>query len=252
MNYNQYNDAFSNGDYAELDKIARDINNKKKLYKDAKNNNKTFEKDTVKGISAYYGDPNFSFLPMDNHYHKNKGDFVSGLPTPLEDQSCSDTMSKSSISSDNLSSMYNLKNNGYSSDNLSSDDYSLMFTPSETDLSSGYSSLPRKTKKHLKLSTEHLKKYKDNDDKAFNHMMSCLECKQQLLNLLKENNHVFSHDTQNNTQRNTNNINTDINDKTNKDDTTLFGLNYKELRDIIILIMIGVIIIVFIDVFLRK
>ena len=256
MNYNQYNDPFSNTEFIELDKEARKIADKRKsVYKDVKKTNKNFDKETLKGIDAYYGDPTFSFLPMDNNYFKKKGDFISGLPTVFENsdnESKSDDFS-SSISSDRLSQMhdsnpYKIKNKNKKdvknfSDNILSDCGSLSFSGnfSDTDLSSGYSSLPKKHKSHLRLNTDHLKKYKDHDDKnILNHIKTCTECKTQLLELLKENNHVFSNSYKND-------LNMSI-----QDNDSFFGLNYKEFKNVLILIIIGIIIIVVIDLFLRK
>lgn len=221
-----YNDAFANNDYQELDKLARHVNNKKKLQKSIERKNNRFEKEIYKGISCYNNDSSFNFLPINKTYN---GDFVSSLPSPMEENS---------IETKSLSSKSN-------------DDISINSTNLDTELSSGYSLLPKKQKKRLRLNTEHLKKYKSNDDKyVLKHIKECDECKQQLLELLKENNHIF----QNQISQSIPNPPSILKQPIKQEEKTesLFSLNYVEIRNIVIIILAGILLIVLIDIFLRR
>jgi hypothetical protein len=224
MNNNQYNDVFSNSDGSELEKMARERLKKQKIYNEAKNNRKRFESDVVRGISAYNSN---DFSPVETIFkdvktYNSNSDFVSSLPSVLEN-----TETNISETTDNNSCFTN--------------------TIIESDLSSGYSSLPKKTKKHLRMSSNHLKKYSDNDDeKILNHIKKCSECRTQFMSLLKQNdNHVMPIVQQPIIHQPIINQQEDNSDK-------ILGLKYKELRDVIIWIIIGVLIIFFLDVFLRK
>lgn len=226
MNYSKYNDAFSNNEYSDLDRKARELNNKKKnMYKSVNRNNKKFEKEMIKGIEACYSDKSFTFLPINNHY-KQKGDFVSGLPTPFDEKSY-DT--KSSFSDDISKSP------------------TLFLPNSESDLSSEYSSLPKKAKKHLRLKTEHLKNYSEDDESSpLDHIKKCDECKQQIMNFLKEEGYVFP-----NNKKTTDTV-VSVSIPNIAKEESILGLSYKEVRDIVILIMVGIVIIVLIDLTLSK
>jgi hypothetical protein len=222
---NNFDEVFINNDLDNLDRMARDINKKKHHYKDISNDINNNEKTTLKGIEAFSNEPNFSFSPQSNFYDKNgnyKSDFFSGLPTPLDE-----------ISIDKSEKSFALSSNKYStnSDNIESFD----------DISSEYTLLPKKKKKHLRLNNEHLKDYSESDDKLIlKHIQNCEECKDHLLNLLKNENHFIS------SQKNPEIINT------NKETEKNFEINYKELKDVIILIIIGIIIIFVLDIFLRR
>jgi hypothetical protein len=230
MNFSEYDNAFSNNEYIELDKKARDINNNKKknMYKSVDKNNKKFEKEMVRGIEACYSDKSFTFLPINNNY-KRQGDFVSGLPTPFDEKS------------------YDTKSN------FSSDDKTTLFLPnSESDLSSEYSSLPKKIKKRLRLKTEHLKKYSEDDESSsLDHIKKCDECKQQIINFLKTEGYIFPNNKTDNTIIPAATTTTVPISNIEKEESFL-GLSYREIRDIVILIMVGIIIIVLIDLYASR
>lgn len=225
-NNNNFDEVFHNNERDNLDKMAREINNKKKyqnnMMKNVSKNISENEKTTIKGIEAFSNDTNFSFSPQTNFYDKNgnyKSDFMSGLPTPLDEQSNNNSDIFTLKSANNYSDKYN--------DSVENFD----------DISSEYSFLPKKKKKHLRLNNEHLKEYSENDDKLIlNHIQNCKECKYHLLNILKNENHLLKNEKK-------------IID--NKKEEKFFGLDYKELKDIIILIIIGIIIIFVLDIFLR-
>lgn len=242
-----FNDAFGNTDN-ELDKMARDLNNKKsKYYNNVKKQNRSFELDTMRGIEAFANEPGFQFAPQINNY---RGDFISGLPTPLENDSDDnfsyntknpDNNSYNSNSDNNESFSLNNKKNLHNSEN--SEHFLSSINNSDNtynDIMSEYSSLPKKKKKHLRLNNKHLQDYTENDDRLIlQHIKNCDECKKHLLNLLKSENHFIP--PQN------------VEKYVEKESNTLFGsVNYKEIKEVIILIIIGIIIIFILDIFLRR
>jgi hypothetical protein len=264
--YNSYNEAFNNNDTNELDQMAKSIINKNKsgsgssnkssgvsynghfnnnnnnnmkihknnMFNKVKHNNKSFEKETLKGVEAFQNNVDFKFSPMDNFYddktQEYRGDFMSGLPTPLDN----DSIDSKTYRSDSLS--LNLDDNSQSPDYFN-------------DITSEYSFLPKKKKNHLRMNNNHLQKYTENDDKeVLNHLKKCAECRGQLLHLLKNNGHVFNNNT---TDKTDNKISNNIN-KSNNNESIIGKINYIEMKEIIILIMIGIIIIFVLDIFLRK
>ena len=88
------------------------------------------------------------------------------------------------------------------------------------------------------MNNKHLQEYSENDDnKVLDHIKNCDECKNQLLGLLKKNDMMCQ-------QNSKGNVN---------EEGGIFGkINYTELKEIIILLMIGIIIIFIIDIFLRR
>lgn len=204
QNYNQYNDAFSNSDNMELDKLARELNNKRKAHKKANQNYKSFTKGIAEGISSYNDKNQFNFLPA----------------------SCNDSQDNQSSNDNNL---YNM------SITSSLDDINPYI--SDDEISSNYSSLPKKEKKSLRMNSNHLNHFKSNDDsKILSHLKKCGDCKNQLFELLQKK-HGEHNLVDNNAQKQNYN-------------NTFSGLQDSELKNILIIIVIGIIIIIFIDVLL--
>jgi hypothetical protein len=238
LSYNAFNEAFgSNND--QIDNLARDLNNKKKsMYNNVLAGHKTFEQDTIRGIEAFSNEPGFQFAPQSQFYNGKtgefKGDFKSGNPTPLE---YSDDNSDNNSLSFSLNSGKSFGNNMQNSANSSSQQYEHF-----NDISSEYSYLPKKKKKHLRLNTTHLQEYTENDDHLIlEHIKKCNECKQHLLKLVKNDTHF--------TQKNEI-IKEEI--KEDNSNSLLGKINYKEMKEVIILIIIGIIVIFVLDIFLRR
>jgi hypothetical protein len=96
-----------------------------------------------------------------------------------------------------------------------------------SDITSEYSLLPQKSKRKLRNNTNHLSSYTDNDDdKVINHVTKCKECKSHLMKLLRKN---------------TDNKIIEIND-----DKVLKKTNVN-IRDIVLLIFIGIFVIILLD-----
>lgn len=200
--FNKYND-----DNDKLDKMAREINDKNKLYRQEQNEYINQSKETLQGINRLF---NSKYTPSEFGFFSAQGDFSSrlperndgllerndglperssGLPTPL-------------------------------SDSPQSDFGDVTFSDMES-LSSSYSSLPPKIKKHLK-ENKHLERYSDDNDNIIKHMEQCEECKKQLQKLMMQQNE------------------------------NILNISGQELKHMLILILIGIFIIIFIDVFFRK
>jgi hypothetical protein len=238
----QFNEAFGDINH-ELDKKAREINKKKKnLYNTVQQTNNSQDKETVKGIDAFANEPGFQFSPQSNFYdnHGNlKSDFTSGIPTPLD-------INYYDSDIDNNSSGDKFSLGGQNSEHfLSLSNYS------DSDIISAYSESPKKKKKHIRFNTNHLKNYNDNEEeKILEHIKNCTECKNHLINLLRNDNHFIQ--TNNPIQKHTSNDDQYIIQKENTDNSIFEKINYKELKEIIILIIIGIIIIFVLDIFLRR
>ena len=120
----------------------------------------------------------------------------------------------------------NQLNNDDNSDTAVIKDFSL----TQTDMTSNYSSLPMKYKKQFKSSNEHLAKYNDNDKDILEHLSHCSDCTNKLEKLMK---HISSDKTEHLTNQN-----------------NIFSIG--EMKDLIILILVGVFIIIVISMFIRR
>lgn len=96
----------------------------------------------------------------------------------------------------------------------------------------------------MRLNTEHLQRYTENDEHhILEHIKKCDECKQHLLKLLRSDNHFIQNEKEKEKEKPREEI----------QESTIFGkINYKELKEVIILIIIGIIIIFVLDIILRK
>jgi hypothetical protein len=238
----EFNDAFNNKDSKDLDKLARQVNNKH-----VKGNNNNLNK--FNGIvcdqlscspysqQSINQNQNYSFF-------STQGDFSSTPPiSSVNDQLFSDSSSNGSTFDNVSKKIYANKkvfSESESFQSLSSDQFD------NNSLSSTYSSLPLKIKKHLKLESPHMKKYTDTDnDKAVSHLKTCDECKNQLIALLSSNNIINPNILQSQNQHNSRNFKPIQNN-------TFLNLINPEIKDIFVLILIGIIIIMFIDIFIRN
>lgn len=225
-------------------------------------------------------------LGSDFNYEESQGQFDLGLPTPIYNQIKKKSKKSEEYNDINLNSdMSNSTDSAFTAStqddsfidlpfkkqdkikhykksahvkNFESDfsDSSLdqMFDPSYmsqiSDISS-FSSLPQKIKKKIRNESPHLAKYKDKDEKdVFGHILNCTECKNQLAGLLKT---VVSQDENNVCKNTSSNVNQINNQKTiHYNDSQIFGMNTFELKDMLILLLIGIFIIIFIDMFVRR
>lgn len=256
MSYCQYNNAYINNDDNNLDKLARKINDerKKTQYVNAKNNLINQTNNTCIGIDCLSDPSNSRFAPTNliNNYNYLDNNNSSNLPTPILMSNDSETKSIKSINSTNSNLSFISKDNNMSrsigSINSSFDNIKEIneMTDDYSTLSNTYSILNPIEKKHyLKLNTKHLKELdnKKDDKKVLLHIQNCNQCRDELLNLLG---------TKINSQNNIQNlsepyINSSINSSNN-----ILNLTDFELKDILILILIGITIIILLDFFIKK
>jgi len=269
--YQQYNNAFANDDNDGLDQMARQVNNnKKKLNKRAQSGFNKQQKENCVGINCLMDQSNARFAPPnlgDNFgFFSAQGDFSSKLPTPLLTNNKYDDSASSKFNDNSSMNTFNTNNtnNTFSTSNVninSSDDQINSFSSKminiESDISSSYSSLPQKIKSHLRSTTKHLKKYDETDEKnTVNHLKTCSQCRSEFFNLLQEEHHIFKNSANTNANTNANNnvsTNVNNNDQLQKPQTGgILNLSTPELKDILILILIGVVIIILLDIFIRK
>lgn len=242
----QFNGAFDNSESKELDKLARKINNKH-----AKSDN-TFTK-KFSGIVCDQLDctpysqqiigansaPSFfsaqgDYSPM---YAPVNAPFLSLQQKQKDDES---------IESSSFGSTFDKK--------VYSESDSFQSLSSEAldngSLSSTYSSLPSKIKKRLRMSSPHLKKNKqlsNSDDNDVQHLKSCDDCRNRLLALLSGTNLLPHTNLLEKTQHNK-----QIDKPIQKSSNSFLNLTNPELKDVMVLILVGVIIIMLIDIFVRQ
>ena len=235
MSYCHYNNAFSNKESDDLDKMARKLNNdrkKNKKYKEHMLNvvQKGIQQDennTYDGMEMLMDPAYIRYAPLNNMsefgFFSTQGDFSSKLPTPLTQNK---TISEQSDSDQSITFSDIESNQSFSS-------------LSNIDLSSNYSSMSPKKKKHLRSSSKHLKQYSDNDDaEIIHHLKKCEQCKTQLFQILQKDSHP---------------INYQIQSTNNQQQTEHFGkilnISASELKDVMILLLIGIFIIIVLDFF---
>lgn len=219
---NKYEGVFSNKENEELDKLARKINNDRKK-PNAKNTMLDKSLELYSGMESLMDPANVKFAPSsllpNFSFFSTQGDFSSQLPTPMKKVRINDSYDDRS-----MTTIASGSDNTFGSKIVTPEESISDF---ESDISSNYSSLKPTLKKHLKMSNNHLKTYHENDEVTIlNHINKCIECKKQLLTLL-------------------NNGNTPQN-------TSILNLSTVEIKDILIMILIGVFIIILIDFFFRR
>lgn len=124
-----------------------------------------------------------------------------------------------------------------------------------SDISSNYSSLSPKLKNQFKMKSQHLKNYNDNNDQdILQHTAHCTQCKNLLTDLLKSIVTKNGDNLMNNSQssQNLQNKINYSNHNNQESKSEIFGVNMPELKELLILVVIGIFIIVFIDVFMKK
>lgn len=248
MNDTQYNNAFYNNSNKDLDQMARNINNKrKKIIKDVAKDYDRDENEMAVGLANLQNLENAKFMPHSYNpncgFFSTQGDYsdrnpagISKYPTDLNsvdslnstDEISTFSSNESKFDSESIMTPISFYNKEYS-------DNSSIFSDT--------SSLTPKIKKHLKLNTSHLKNIENtSDDKILDHINNCEQCKNQVFMLLKkennyDTNHLFGKEH--------------YNDSVKKQ--TYDGIfKSPETKDIIILILIGVFIIVFLDMFIKR
>jgi len=211
-----YNNAFNNDVNENLDKMARKINNdRKKLPHNIKNDILNQYNESTKLINYMSNNETiqpYGFFSTQGNYADNSSKLNLKSETDVESMYLPNSENKSMFSYNTLKSDTNYL----------------------SDVSSNYSSLPSKMKYNMRLNTKHLKDYNEKDDnKIIDHIKKCDECKNELIFILTKSQ-----------------INK--NSKPITDNKIInFNISNNELKDIFILILIGIFIIIVIDMFIR-
>lgn len=250
-----YSDPYKYNDPSvDLDKLARKVNeNRKKMAKNVALDFNNDMNEINNGISRLENSPNKIYLPtsMTNNLPPTYGEFTNrnlSIPT-FSDNSSKNTVFSESISYGSFSSLpesiVNSENSVNSSFNSSfnSDsnrDRESIFTDGISEMSlSVDSKLPLKVKSKLK-QNKHLHN-KDSDHDMISHINNCSTCRKELMSLLT-----------NNENQNDKNINIENKNQTTKNINKLKQFNTSDIKDIIIILMIGIFIIILLDIFLKN
>jgi len=105
------------------------------------------------------------------------------------------------------------------------------FSFADISTASSYSSLTPKQKKRFKSDNKHLSKFNGNDKNSIIHLKECEQCRDKLLKILKDDNIIQP-----------NKIN----------EANILNLSTPELKDILIIMLGGVILIIILDSIFRK
>ena len=246
-----YNINYNNDDIDKLDKMARELNNKKtslcrKVVNDFNENQQMWKN----GIDNVVNSQKFSYLPMNKNYNNGLYDETMSAETYETDKtnktnntdySISDisyASSNSSNSSKSSISDFTKRDNKYFSDTQSVDSF---FDDKSIDT---YLS-NKENKKNVKFNkiVESIN-YDDcskDDDNIFIHVKKCNNCKNKLLKFLNN-----SSDTENKCKYSKI---FDINNK--KDYLRNDSKREFNVKEIVIFIMIGIFIIIMLDILLR-
>lgn len=234
-----YNINYENDEIDKLDKLARELNNKKtSLCRKVINDYNNKEKNWKSGIDNVINSEKFSYLPMNKNFNKGlyndtttvetydtyKTDITNKTNKTNTDYSMSDI---SYTSSTNFSE----EDNKYFSDNYSVDSF---FDNKSID---SYLN-NKKNKKNVRfnkiIESINYDECSKNDKNIFEHIKKCYNCKNKLINFL------------NNNDNNKNKC------KYSKNKNTYNNLYKKyNIKEIIIFIMIGIFIIIMLDILLR-
>ena len=246
-----YNINYNNDDIDKLDKMARDLNNKKtslcrKVVNDF-NENQQMWKD---GMDNVVNSQKFSYLPMNKNYNNGLYDETMSAETyettkSNTDYSMSDVSYASSMSSaSSVSSIpdFAKRDNNYFSDTNSMDSF---FDDKSIDT---YLS-NKENKKNVKFNkiVESIN-YDDcsKDDKnIFEHVKKCNNCKNKLLRFLNN-----SSDTENKCKF-SKIFDENISNVFKKDNNSRDSKKVFNVKEIVIFLMIGIFIIIMLDILLR-
>lgn len=262
-----YNINFNNDDSDKLDKLAREINNKKtSLCKKVTEEFDKNQQDWKNGINTVINAQKFSYLPMNKNFNKkinNNPDNISVNTFNLSDsesyKSNSDNSNFSDFASlDSNDSNFASKDNKYfknndnyfkNSDNYfkNNDNYSTDSVFIDSESIDTYLKNPKykKNPKFNKLvESVDYDECSKNDDNIFDHIKKCNNCKNKLLKFL---NGSYIEDSDNKI------CNFFTNDQNKKE--SLFNNiknNNINMKEIVILIMIGIFIIIMLDLLLKS
>lgn len=256
----QFNSAFDNSESKELDKLARKINNKNSK------TNTTFSQKFAGIVCDQLDCTPYSQqqigLENGNSFFSAQGDY-SPMYAPINAPNLK--MENNSNINSNINSDSSF-DSSFDSSHMSTFDKKV-FSESDSfkslsseqldnnSLSSTYSSLPMKIKKRLRMSSPHLKTEKqsvNSDNNDIQHLKSCDDCKNRLLALISGSNLLPHTNLLENSQNKQNVQKANKNNSIQNSSNSFLNLINPELKDIMVLILVGVIIIMLIDIFVTR
>jgi hypothetical protein len=221
-------DMAYNDNSEDLDKMARELNNKKN------NLFKSVHDDFEKKQSKWEND----IIEYNNSYKNPYGYFNAH---PKSDSSKSISIDSNSMESN--SSNHNLIDDNTDYDSISIDSPSLdsyIDTIKDKDKEKGREYKKKPIHNFIK-SLSHNKK-KSNEEDIFSHIKYCFECREQLLRYMKNHEKIDSKS----------NIISDKNNKNKINNESLFSyFGTIQIKEIFLIIILGIILIIFLD-FLMK
>jgi hypothetical protein len=303
-NQNNYASPDQNSD-CNLDDMARNINQQHKAANSKATKDRSVQLNEISQGFDYLSNSPIGFPTSSPSYSffSTQGDFSSGLPanflkkSPLMDSSSdtssrystgnhsmeNDSMGNDSMENDsvwnNSTENHSMWNNSMENKSMGSNYSFKSFDGSMDDISSSFSSLPSKLKRHLKNDSRHIHDMKNKDDKTIiNHLKKCIQCREQLLKIISTDSHIFSPESvsnisqptssnirqpassnikqpaSSNTRQHVTNQPTMFQTPVNKiqQNSGFLNLNFPELKDLLVILLVGIIIIVILDIFFRR
>jgi hypothetical protein len=231
-----YNINYNNDDIDKLDKLAREINNKKTLLCKKVTNDFNENQDNWKnGIDNVINSQKFSYLPMNKNY--NKGIYNDTI-TNDTDKTSGTNYSISDMSDISYESDFSRRDNNFFDTNLSDINSVDSFFDSESIDTYLTNSKNKKNVKFNKIvESIDYDECSKNEDNIFEHVKKCINCKNKLLKFLNNSS------SSNNDCKYSKIFDGNINNNIKKD---------YNIKEITIFLMIGIFIIIILDILLRN
>lgn len=245
-----YNINYENDEIDKLDKLARELNNKKtSLCRQVANDYNNKEDKWKNGIDNVLNSEKFSYLPMNKHF--NKGLYNDNMTVETIDTYKTDKTNKtnktntdysiSDISYGSSISNFSDKDNKYFSETASVDSF---FDDKSIDSYLNNKENKKNVKFNKIIESFDYDDCSKDDKNIFEHVKKCYNCKNKLIQFLNNNS-----DTNN--KCNFSKI-FDKNNYKNQHKTSDNNLKKEyNLKEIVIFLMIGIFIIIMLDILLR-
>lgn len=247
-----YNINYENDEIDKLDKMARELNNKKtSLCRQVANDFNNKEEKWKSGIDNVLNSEKFSYLPMNKNFNKglyNNNLYDETMSAETYDTFKTDKTDKTdktnktytdySVSDISYGSNFSDRDNKYFSDTQSIDSF---FDDKSIDSYLNSKENKKNVKFNKIIESINYDDCSKDDDNIFEHVKKCNNCKNKLLRFLNNNNS----DTENKCKY------SKIFDK-NKNINNPKDLNKQfNVKEIVIFLMIGIFIIIMLDILLR-
>lgn len=254
--YSNINDAFNITEYDELDKMAREYNNKKNY-----NNNDEYD-----NYSKYVGN-NYQkqfHTPQKNnkfHFFSTQGTLTDNYDNFNDENSNTDIENSEKTPYDNTEKT--ISNSPYFEQD-SKDSFILSLQNNDKKkncetlkLKKKYDNNINKFISIIKSSHQEESSSSDNFNGIMDHIKTCNKCKKKFKSLMNENNHVFHNSERKQLCQNQPvNLNNMMTDKetfcANNNSDNYFNIFESDIKNVIIAILVGIGIIFILDIFWRS